>query len=103
MNFLILTDLGEFISNADSTIVMATAGSISSGFNKLQDASWLATGFALGVGSVQLIVSESAKNSILHNLTNIAVWKAQHNIWTQANSSAFIFPPCTGMHYLVRK
>lgn len=35
---------------------MATAGPISSEFNKLQDASWLATAFALGVGSVQLIV-----------------------------------------------
>ncbi|CAI7602844.1 unnamed protein product [Penicillium pancosmium] len=55
-SIIVILLLGEFISNADSTIVMATAGPISSEFNKLQDASWLATAFALGVGSVQLIV-----------------------------------------------
>jgi hypothetical protein len=41
---------------------MATAGPISSEFNRLQDASWLATAFALGVGSVQLIVGELTNN-----------------------------------------
>ncbi|CAI7627027.1 unnamed protein product [Penicillium manginii] len=54
-SIIVILLLGEFISNADSTIVMATAGPISSEFNRLQDASWLATAFALGVGSVQLI------------------------------------------------
>lgn len=51
-----LTFPGEFISNMDSTIVVANAGPISSEFNRLQDASWLSTAFSLGIGSVQLLV-----------------------------------------------
>ncbi|KAJ6030194.1 tetracycline-efflux transporter [Penicillium canescens] len=54
-SIIVVLLFGEFVSNADSTIVMAAAGSISSGFNRLQDASWLATSFALGAGAVQLI------------------------------------------------
>ncbi|KAJ5231748.1 uncharacterized protein N7469_006336 [Penicillium citrinum] len=50
-----LTFPGEFISNMDSTIVVANAGPISSEFNRLQDASWLSTAFSLGIGSVQLL------------------------------------------------
>ncbi|KAJ5085953.1 hypothetical protein N7532_010724 [Penicillium argentinense] len=57
-SIIVVLLLGEFISNADSTIVMAAAGPISSGFNKLQDASWLATAFALGNGAVQLIYAK---------------------------------------------
>ncbi|KAB8224274.1 major facilitator superfamily domain-containing protein [Aspergillus novoparasiticus] len=41
--------LGEFISNADSTLVMAATAKVSSEFNQLQDASWLSTGYTLGV------------------------------------------------------
>jgi len=52
----LLTFPGEFISNMDSTIVVANAGPISSEFNRLQDANWLSTAFSLGVGSVQLLV-----------------------------------------------
>lgn len=63
---LTLTPVGEFVSNADSTIVMAAAGSISSGFNRLQDASWLATSFALGAGAVQLIVCLRIRDPIWH-------------------------------------
>ncbi|QGA18907.1 hypothetical protein EYB26_006592 [Talaromyces marneffei] len=40
--------LGEFISNADSTIIMAAAGRISSQFDRLQDANWLSTAYTLG-------------------------------------------------------
>ncbi|KAB8252962.1 major facilitator superfamily domain-containing protein [Aspergillus flavus] len=45
--------LGEFISNADSTLVMAATAKVSSEFNKLQDASWLSTGYTLGVCAAQ--------------------------------------------------
>ncbi|KAJ5359819.1 Major facilitator superfamily domain general substrate transporter [Penicillium concentricum] len=45
--------LGEFISNADATLVMAAAGRISSEFNRLRDASWLSTGYTLGVCAAQ--------------------------------------------------
>ncbi|KAJ5298069.1 hypothetical protein N7508_008318 [Penicillium antarcticum] len=45
--------LGEFISNADATLVMAAAGRISSEFNRLRDASWLSTGYTLGLCAAQ--------------------------------------------------
>ncbi|KAJ5689841.1 hypothetical protein N7462_004233 [Penicillium macrosclerotiorum] len=45
--------LGEFISNADATLVMAAAGRVSSEFNKLRDASWLSTGYTLGLCAAQ--------------------------------------------------
>ncbi|KAF4513598.1 hypothetical protein G6O67_000848 [Ophiocordyceps sinensis] len=41
--------LGEFISNADATLVMASTGKISSEFNSLQAANWLSTAYTLGV------------------------------------------------------
>ncbi|KAL4738344.1 major facilitator superfamily domain-containing protein [Aspergillus similis] len=41
--------LGEFISNADGTLVMAATARISSEFNRLQGAAWLSTGYTLGV------------------------------------------------------
>ncbi|KAL4901996.1 hypothetical protein BDW74DRAFT_187011 [Aspergillus multicolor] len=41
--------LGEFISNADGTLVMAATARISSEFNRLQGAAWLSTGYNLGV------------------------------------------------------
>ncbi|EED14630.1 tetracycline-efflux transporter, putative [Talaromyces stipitatus ATCC 10500] len=40
--------LGEFISNADATIIMAAAGPIASQFNRLHDANWLSTAYTLG-------------------------------------------------------
>ncbi|GAB1210348.1 hypothetical protein APSETT445_009139 [Aspergillus pseudonomiae] len=46
--------LGEFISNADSTLVMAATAKVSSEFNKLQDASWLSTGYTLGIPFIVL-------------------------------------------------
>ncbi|KAJ6117737.1 hypothetical protein N7512_007462 [Penicillium capsulatum] len=45
--------LGEFISNMDATLVMAAAAKVSSEFNQLQDASWLSTGYMLGLCAVQ--------------------------------------------------
>ncbi|KAJ5909236.1 hypothetical protein N7495_001918 [Penicillium taxi] len=45
--------LGEFISNADATLVMAAAAKVSSEFNRLSDASWLSTGYTLGVCAAQ--------------------------------------------------
>ncbi|KAL4922108.1 major facilitator superfamily domain-containing protein [Aspergillus aurantiobrunneus] len=41
--------LGEFISNADSTLIMTATARISSEFNRLQGAAWLSTGYTLGV------------------------------------------------------
>ncbi|KAH8690581.1 efflux pump antibiotic resistance protein [Talaromyces proteolyticus] len=41
--------LGEFVSHADGTITFASAGRISSEFNALPDANWLATAYSLGV------------------------------------------------------
>ncbi|KAJ5562479.1 efflux pump antibiotic resistance protein [Penicillium sp. DV-2018c] len=43
--------LGEFISSADATLVMASTGHISSEFNNLQAANWLSTAYTLGVCS----------------------------------------------------
>ncbi|KAJ5602221.1 hypothetical protein N7510_011755 [Penicillium lagena] len=45
--------LGEFISNADATLVMAATGRISSEFNHLRDASWLSTAYTLGLCTAQ--------------------------------------------------
>ncbi|KAJ5112900.1 hypothetical protein N7456_001434 [Penicillium angulare] len=45
--------LGEFISNADSTLVIAAAGRVSSEFDRLRDASWLSTGYSLGLCAAQ--------------------------------------------------
>ncbi|KAL3434366.1 major facilitator superfamily domain-containing protein [Aspergillus tetrazonus] len=45
--------LGECISNADSTLVMAATAHISSEFNRLQGAAWLSTGYTLGVCAAQ--------------------------------------------------
>ncbi|KAJ5768778.1 Major facilitator superfamily domain general substrate transporter [Penicillium odoratum] len=45
--------LGEFISNADSTLVIAASGHISSEFDRLRDASWLSTGYSLGLCAAQ--------------------------------------------------
>ncbi|KAJ5882627.1 uncharacterized protein N7529_001299 [Penicillium soppii] len=45
--------VGEFISNADATLVMAAAGRIASEFNRLRDASWLSTGYTLGLCAAQ--------------------------------------------------
>ncbi|KAL4804571.1 major facilitator superfamily domain-containing protein [Aspergillus unguis] len=41
--------LGEFISNADATLILAATARISSEFNHLQGAAWLSTGYTLGV------------------------------------------------------
>lgn len=49
--------LGEFISNADATLVMAATGRISSEFNRLRDASWLSTAYTLGLCAAQPMVS----------------------------------------------
>ncbi|RAO73378.1 uncharacterized protein BHQ10_009390 [Talaromyces amestolkiae] len=40
--------LGEFISNADATIIMAAAAPIASQFGRLHDANWLSTAYTLG-------------------------------------------------------
>ncbi|KAL4790555.1 major facilitator superfamily domain-containing protein [Aspergillus venezuelensis] len=45
--------LGEFISNADGTLIMAATARISSEFNSLQGAAWLSTGYTLGVCAAQ--------------------------------------------------
>ncbi|KAJ5901401.1 Major facilitator superfamily domain general substrate transporter [Penicillium tannophilum] len=45
--------LGEFISNADATLVIAASGRISSEFDRLRDASWLSTGYSLGLCAAQ--------------------------------------------------
>ena len=51
--------LGEFISNADGTLVTAALGKISSEFNRLQNADWLSTSYTLGLCSAQLMVGFS--------------------------------------------
>lgn len=59
-NTNLCVNTGEFVSNADATLVMAAAGHISSEFNRLRDASWLATGYMLGLCAVQPMVSVAA-------------------------------------------
>lgn len=51
--------VGEFISNADGTLVTAALGKISSEFNRLQNAHWLSTSYTLGLCSAQLMVGFS--------------------------------------------
>lgn len=48
---------GEFMANADTTIVFASAGKISSEFASLEDANWLSTSYSLGVCLAQPVVS----------------------------------------------
>ncbi|KAL2867831.1 major facilitator superfamily domain-containing protein [Aspergillus lucknowensis] len=45
--------LGEFISNADSTLVMTAIARITSEFNQLQGAAWLSVGYTLGLCAAQ--------------------------------------------------
>ncbi|KAL1968141.1 hypothetical protein VTN77DRAFT_2272 [Rasamsonia byssochlamydoides] len=45
--------LGEFVANADTSLVFASAVRISSEFSALQDANWLSTAYNLGVCAVQ--------------------------------------------------
>lgn len=55
--------IGEFISNADGTLVTAALGKISSEFNRLQNADWLSTSYTLGLCSAQLMVRCSTPDS----------------------------------------
>ncbi|KAE8139013.1 major facilitator superfamily domain-containing protein [Aspergillus pseudotamarii] len=57
--------LGEFISNADSTLVMAATAKVSSEFNQLQDASWLSTGYTLGYS---VVVHSSANDWLFRGI-----------------------------------
>jgi hypothetical protein len=50
--------IGVFVSNADSTLVMATYTSISSEFGSLGDAAWLSTSYTLAMCAVQGIVGK---------------------------------------------
>lgn len=59
----VLTIVGEFIANADSTIIMAAAGPISSQFDRLQDANWLSTAYTLGLCASQPLVREKNTES----------------------------------------
>jgi MFS family permease len=47
---------GVFIANADGTVVLATYGTISSHFPKLEYASWLVTSYVLAMCAAQPIV-----------------------------------------------
>jgi hypothetical protein len=51
--------IGEFISAADATLIMATAGRISSEFGHLRDGSWLFTAYSLGLCAAQPMVSRA--------------------------------------------
>ncbi|KAL2807945.1 major facilitator superfamily domain-containing protein [Aspergillus granulosus] len=45
--------LGEFISNADASLIMTATARITSEFNQLQGAAWLSTGYTIGVCAAQ--------------------------------------------------
>ncbi|KAL4898731.1 major facilitator superfamily domain-containing protein [Aspergillus ambiguus] len=45
--------LGEFISNADASLIMTATARITSEFNQLQGAAWLSTGYTLGLCAAQ--------------------------------------------------
>ncbi|KAI9148090.1 MFS general substrate transporter [Paramyrothecium foliicola] len=49
--------IGVFVANADTSLVLATYGQISSEFNALQHASWLMTSYVLAMCGTQIIVS----------------------------------------------
>ena len=50
--------IGVFVSNADSTLVIATYASISSEFGALKNAAWLTTSYTLAICAVQGIVGK---------------------------------------------
>ena len=62
--------IGEFISNADATLVIAAAGKVSSEFDRLRDASWLSTGYSLGLCAAQPMVSPRFKPGKVVAITN---------------------------------
>jgi hypothetical protein len=45
-----------FIANADSSLVLATSGTISSEFDQLGDAGWLITSYTLAMCATQSLV-----------------------------------------------
>ncbi|KAL3457151.1 major facilitator superfamily domain-containing protein [Aspergillus heterothallicus] len=45
--------LGEFISNADASLILTATARITSEFNQLQGAAWLSTGYTIGVCAAQ--------------------------------------------------
>lgn len=48
---------GVFVANADSSLVLATSGTISSGFDDLGDAGWLISSYTLAMCAAQSLVS----------------------------------------------
>ncbi|KAJ5583763.1 hypothetical protein N7535_002383 [Penicillium sp. DV-2018c] len=69
--------LGEFISNADATLVLAAAGRISSEFNRLRDASWLSTGYTLGVCAAQpMVIERHIRSGIGSNMPIVILGRA---------------------------
>jgi hypothetical protein len=55
---------------------MAAAGRISSEFNRLRDASWLSTGYTLGVCAAQPMVSTTHTGDIPRTNDHL-VWKIE--------------------------
>lgn len=52
----LILELGVFVSQADSTLVLASYGQIASDFGSLQDASWLMSSYMLATCVAQPIV-----------------------------------------------
>jgi hypothetical protein len=83
---------------------MAAAGRVSSDFNRLRDASWLSTGYTLGLCAAQPMVCITVNCTLgLGNvkLTNYTVRKIERYLRPQTPSPNFLFSFCFWMHCLV--
>ncbi|CZR61827.1 related to multidrug resistance protein [Phialocephala subalpina] len=70
--------LGVFVANADSSLVLATSGTISSEFNDLGDAGWLISSYTLAMCAAQSLYGQLSdiygrKNTILVSYIFFAV------------------------------
>jgi len=55
----LIASVGVFIANADSSLVLATSGTISSEFDQLEDAGWLITSYTLAMCATQSLVGSN--------------------------------------------
>jgi hypothetical protein len=62
---LALLLIGVFVANADTSLVLATYGEISSEFEALESSSWLLTGYMLSMCGAQPLVSHSIPGQFL--------------------------------------
>lgn len=80
---------------------MAAAGHISSEFNRLRDASWLATGYMLGLCAVQPMVSVAVQIRRSGTDWTIPVRQIERHLRSQTSSVGIVLSICSRLHYKV--